>query len=184
MQLDLLSSSRYKSRKNLYLEAKMLNTMFDRFAEQSPITVMARMLMERVFNPDQMDAWFDQTAKEQYTKELLFSSVFDIVSQVVCGKRPSISAAYQASREEIGVSLTSVYNKLNGIEPQTSGELVRYAGQEISPVIRMLLGKPETPCRLPHKASGWKLPRKNRAPNPGTQIPGSRAAARQIAGRL
>ncbi len=123
----------------------MLNTMLDRFAEQSPITVMARILMERVFNPDQMDAWFDQTAKEQYTKDLLFSSVFDITSQVVCGKRPSLSAAYQASREEIGVSLTSVYNKLNGIEPQTSAELVRYASQRISPVIQMLAGKPETP---------------------------------------
>jgi len=30
---------------------------------------------------------------------------------------------YQASAEEIGVSVTSVYNKINGIEPNISAEL-------------------------------------------------------------
>ncbi|MEH2055537.1 MAG: hypothetical protein V7K97_05045 [Nostoc sp.] len=47
------------------------------------------------------------------------------MSLVVCGIHPSVHAAHQASVEEIGVSVTSVYNKINGIEPSTSGELVR-----------------------------------------------------------
>jgi hypothetical protein len=34
-------------------------------------------MMERVLNPEQLDQWFNKTAKEQYTKDLLFSSVFD-----------------------------------------------------------------------------------------------------------
>ena len=123
----------------------MLNPIFDRFVEKSPLTVMARGLMERILNPEQLDQWFDQTAREQYTKELLFSSVFDIMSQVVCGNRPSVNAAYQAAREEIGVSVTSVYNKLNGIESHISAELVRYAASQTAPVIQTLQGKPETP---------------------------------------
>ena len=71
----------------------MLNPIFERFAQKSPLTVIARGMMERVLNPEQLDQWFNNTAKAQYTKDLLFSSVFDIMSQVVCGNRPSVNAA-------------------------------------------------------------------------------------------
>ena len=118
----------------------MLNPVFDRFAEQSPISVMARGTMERILNPAQLNEWFENTAQEQYTRELLFSSVFDIMSQVVCGVHSSVHAAHQASEEKIGVSVTSVYNKLNGIEANTSAELVRYAAGEAKPLIEELGG--------------------------------------------
>ena len=107
-----------------------LNPVFDRFVEKSPISVMARAVMERLLNPDQLNDWFDKTARKQYTRELLFSSVFDIMSQVVLGSQRSVNAAFQASEEDIAVSVTSVYNKLNGIEPNTSAELVRYAAAQ------------------------------------------------------
>jgi IS4 transposase len=123
----------------------MLNPIFERFAEKSPLTVIARGMMERVLDPEQLDQWFDKNAKEQYTKDLLFSSVFDIMSQVVCGNRLSVNAAYQAAKDKIGVSITSVYNKLNGIEAHTSAELVRYAARQVSPVIKALLGKSVAP---------------------------------------
>ena len=123
----------------------MLSPVFDRFVDVSPISVMARSTMERVLNPEQLDAWFDRTAKEQYTKDLLFSSVFDIMSQVVCQTRPSVNAAYQASKDEIGVSITSLYNKINGIEPQISAELVRYAANETSRLIKNLGGLKSSP---------------------------------------
>src|SRR3990172_10858612 len=105
----------------------MMDSVFDAFVKKSPITVRARGMMERVLNPEQLNAWFDNTAEVQYTRQLLFSSVFDIMSQVVCGHHPSIHGAFQASKEDIGVSITSLYNKLNGIEARTSAELVRYA---------------------------------------------------------
>jgi hypothetical protein len=123
----------------------MLSPVFDRFAKKSPMTVIARGMMERVLNPGQLDQWFDATATEQYTKELLFSSVFDIMSQVVCGSRPSVNAAYQASKDEIAVSVTSLYNKLNGIEANTSAELVRYAAGQIAPIIEKLGGTNDSP---------------------------------------
>ena len=123
----------------------MLNPIFERFAQKSPLTAIARGMMERVLNPEQLDQWFNHTAKAQYTKDLLFSSVFDLMSQVVCGSRPSLNAAYHASREQIGVSITSVYNKLNGIEATTSAELVRFAAGEVSAVIEQLAGKGPSP---------------------------------------
>jgi hypothetical protein len=119
----------------------MLNSIFKPFVEKSPISVMARGMLEHVLNPDQLNKWFDTTAKEQYTKDLLFSTIFELMSQVVQGSRRSVHAAFQSSKEDIGVSITSVYNKLNGIEADTSAELVRYAAGQVEPIIRKLLGK-------------------------------------------
>jgi len=123
----------------------MLSPIFKQFVEKSPISVMARGMMERVLNPSQLNQWFNETAEQQYTKELMFSSVFDLMSQVVCGSRNSIHAAYQASTEDIGVSITSLYNKLNGIETNTSAELVRYAAKQVEPIIKKLGGTMHSP---------------------------------------
>lgn len=124
-----------------------MNPIMEKFVEKSPVPVMARGMMERVLNPEQLDEWFEKTANEQYTRELLFSSVFDIMSQTVSGSRPSVHAAYQASKEEISVSIASVYNKLNGIEIKTSAELVRYAAKSVTPVIEDLKGTRTSPLQ-------------------------------------
>jgi len=42
---------------------------------------------------------------------------------VVLGSRKSVNAAFMASHDGINVSITSVYNKLNSIEINTSVEL-------------------------------------------------------------
>lgn len=118
----------------------MMDSVFDAFVSKSPITVMARGMMERVLNPEQLNEWFENTAEVQYTRQLLFSSVFDIMSQIVCGHHQSVHGAFQASKEDIGVSITSLYNKLNGIEATTSAELVRYAAGQMQPLIEQLGG--------------------------------------------
>ncbi len=123
----------------------MLNPIFERFVEKSPVSVMARGMMEHVLNPQQLDQWFEHTAQRQYTQDLLFLSVFDIMCQVVSDSRRSVHAAYQASKEQIAVSVTSLYNKLNGIEVNTSAELVRYAAAAVSPVIEALKGTRRSP---------------------------------------
>ena len=127
----------------------MLSSVFEPFVEQSPISVMARGLMERVLNPDQLNEWFDRTAEEQYTKDLMFSSVFNLMSLVVLGSYRSVNTAYKDLKKDLGVSLASVYNKLNGIEPATSAELVSYAVEQVEPIIRDLGGT--MPPLLPGK---------------------------------
>jgi len=42
-----------------------LNPVFDRFVEGSPISVMARGIMERALNPEQLNAWYDNTVEKQ-----------------------------------------------------------------------------------------------------------------------
>jgi hypothetical protein len=41
----------------------MLAPAFDKFVEKSPISVMARGMIERVLNPVQLNQWYDTTAK-------------------------------------------------------------------------------------------------------------------------
>ncbi len=96
---------------------------------------MVRRLLEKALCPQILDELFERSAKTQYTRELLFSTVVNLISLVVCGVYPSVHAAHQALSEEIGVSVTSVYNKINGIEPSSSGELVREVGSQMEATI-------------------------------------------------
>lgn len=125
----------------------MLSELFSRFIQESATTVMARAVLERMLPPEQLDAWFERTAKRQYTRELLFSSVFGMMLEVVCGIRTSVHAASQALAHTLPVSIVSVYHKLNGLEPATAAALVRYVASQASALIRELGG--ERPVRLP-----------------------------------
>src|SRR5262245_7415733 len=124
----------------------LLGPVFDRFAQKSPVSVMARATLERALCPQELDALFERCAQAQYTRDLLFSTLVDLLSAVVCGVRHSVHAAYQASEPEIAVSVTSVYNKLAGVEPQTSAALVRFSAGRLADVIAAL---GPTPAWLP-----------------------------------
>ena len=118
----------------------LFKDVFDRFVEQSPICVMARGLMERALAPKRVDALFEKTAQRQYTRELLFSTTVDVMALVVCRVRPSVNAAYQARKEEIGVSVRALYDKLQCLEPEISAALVRDTAQRLEPIIRRMKG--------------------------------------------
>ncbi len=109
-----------------------------RFMEKSPVPVMVQGLLERVLSPAKLNAWFERTAVEQYTRELLFSTVFELMNLVVFKTFPSVNAAYQETSEQIGVSIASVYNKLNGIEAGTSAAMVRDTASEKADIIGAL----------------------------------------------
>lgn len=102
----------------------LLGERFTDFVAGSPISVMMRGIIEQVFDADRIDELFEREAEVQYTRELRFSTVADLMSAVVFDIAPSIGAAYQHIAEEINVSRKSVYNKLNGVEPQVSAAMV------------------------------------------------------------
>ena len=115
-----------------------LGKVFEPFVEQRPICVMARGVLENLFNADKIDALFARTAEVQYTRELLFSSVVDLMGQVVLGVQPSVHAAYQAQAVQLGISDQAVYDKLRQVELRVSAELVRDAARQAAPVIGAL----------------------------------------------
>ncbi len=79
--------------------------------EKSPVTVLLRALMEVTLDAEKLDDLFAQTAQTGYTKEILFSTLVKMMTQVVCSVRQSIGSVYKATSEEIGVSKTAVYDK-------------------------------------------------------------------------
>jgi len=112
-----------------------LGKVFEPFVEQRPICVMARGVLEHLFNAERIDALFARTAKVQYTRAVLFSSVVDLMGQVVLGVQPSVHAAYQAQADQLGVSDQAIYDKLNHVALGVSAELVRDAARQAAPVI-------------------------------------------------
>ena len=119
----------------------VLDDIFERFAQQSPVTVMARAALEHALSPQAIDALFEQTAQRQYTRTLLFSSVVDLMGTVVAKIHPAVNAAYRAKAEALGVSLRAVYDKLERLEPGLSAELVRHTARTLNPVVTAMGGE-------------------------------------------
>jgi len=118
----------------------MLEQVFDRFAKKAPVVVMVRGILERVLSPVALNELYNRVADKQYTRELLFSSIFELMNLVVCRIQPSIHSAYQDNKEEILTSVASVYNKLNGIDIATSQALVRETAEKMAESIHDIKG--------------------------------------------
>ena len=118
-----------------------LKEIFQPFVEKSAVSVMARSAMERLLSPAWVDEIFEKTSDGQYTRTLLFSSVFAVMVRVVFKQAKSARWAYQSRAKEVGVSLTSVYNKINGVTPTTAAALVREAGRSSAQLIDEMGGR-------------------------------------------
>jgi hypothetical protein len=74
-------------------------------------------------------------AEKQYERELLFSTLVDLVSQVVTRSSKSVHAAYTNAKRRITVSVQALYDKLDHVEPCTSRSLVQHTAEEASRLI-------------------------------------------------
>lgn len=116
----------------------ILSGVLERFKRKSAITVMAQMGMARALDAKWIDALFEQHSSSQYTRELLFSTTVDLMSLVSLGLSPSVHAAAKSMGDQLNVAVQSVYNKLNGIEPQVVRALVQGSGERLVPVVQAL----------------------------------------------
>ncbi len=112
-----------------------------RFMNFSPIPVMVRILLERLLSPKNINSIFENNAENQYSRELLFSTLFDMMGLVVTKVFPSINAVYTTKKSDIGVSLASVYNKLNGLELGISSALVHDTASDMQGIIDDINGR-------------------------------------------
>jgi hypothetical protein len=116
----------------------LLDTIFAPFVKERPICVMARAVLERLLDAQRLDDLFARTAERQYTRELLFSSLVHLMSEVVLGGHPPVHAAYQAPKDTLGVSTTALYNKLDRVETGVAAALVRDSARLAEPVVKAL----------------------------------------------
>ena len=102
----------------------VLGTVLERFIQDAPMPLMFRALLERALDPAELDGMFEATATRQYTRELLFSAIVDLLAVVVFRMQPSVRRAYLSSSGMMA-TLTAVYEKLKGTEPEVCRNLVR-----------------------------------------------------------
>ncbi len=129
----------------------VVDAVVERFAHHSPVTLMARLALQRTLDPAWIDEVFAQHAQHQYVRELLFSTTVELMSLVAVGLRPSLHAAAQAAGAALPVSITALYDKVNGTEPALVRALVAGSAQRLAPVMALLQrGKPAL-------APGWRV---------------------------
>jgi hypothetical protein len=110
----------------------------ERIEQRAPVCVMLRALLENAFAPERLDQLFERTAQAQENKTLLFSTVADIMGLVAMKVHPSVHAAYQARAEKIGVTVKSLYDKLQRTEPCVSRMMVRDSGAKLHGILAKL----------------------------------------------
>jgi IS4 transposase len=121
----------------------MFPAAFVPFIEQRPIGVMARAIVERFFEPEHLDLLFRESAVAQYERDLLFSSVVELMQSVVLGAEPSVFAAYRKRRHKLPVGDDSIYNKIKGMELGVSEAVVRDSARRATEVIDQLQARRE-----------------------------------------
>src|ERR1700722_1506846 len=90
----------------------ILSDIFERFVQDSPLTVMTQAILENALPPATVDELFEDYADSQYTRKLLFSDVVNLMSMVVCSIRPSINSAFKKLAPTLGVTRKAVYDKI------------------------------------------------------------------------
>ena len=96
----------------------VLDEIFERFVQQSPVTVMVRATLEHALAPQVIDALFERTAERRYTRTLPCSSVVDLMAAVVTKVQPAVNT-----------------------EPGVSAELVWHTAGTLGPVIAAMSGE-------------------------------------------
>lgn len=114
-----------------------MDEILQRFLDEAPVAVMTRATIARTVAGSTLNEIFGRNASEQYTRELTFSALTGLMCKVVFRMYPSVNAAYQQT-PDIPVSITSVYNKLNGLETRVSQALVAETASSMGQIIASL----------------------------------------------
>ena len=115
----------------------MLDAVLERFVTRCPVAVLAHLSLQRALGGAWVDELFAAHAEQQYTRELLFSTVVDLMALVAVGLRPSLHAAAREAlvAGTLGVSLQALYAKVNHTEPALLRALVRASAARLAPVM-------------------------------------------------
>ena len=108
----------------------VFDAVLQRFVEQCPVAVLARLTIQQAISAEWVDAVFAKHSRRQYTHDLLFSTVVELMRLVAVGLRPSLHAAAKAS-STLNVSITALYDKVNHVEPAVLRALVQGSAERL-----------------------------------------------------
>jgi len=117
-----------------------MDEILNRFVAETPVAVMVQATLRRVFADTALDRLFARHAQVQYTRELTFSTPTRLMLQGVMQERRSLHDAYRHAEQDLPVSVTSVYNKVNSLEPGVSQALVAETAAAMTALVAALPG--------------------------------------------
>ena len=126
----------------------MWKAVIERFERHAPASVMARLALEHALPAHWTNEVFETHRQRQYPRELMFSSIVELMTLVTLGMRPSLHAAAR-QHEGLAVSLAALYDKVNRSEPAVLRGLVSGSAQRLMPVVAEWGG--------PTSLAGWQL---------------------------
>ena len=126
----------------------MWSEVLERFEQHAPVGVMARVALEQALPATCIDEVFEASRQRQYPRELMMSTVVELMMLVSLGLRPSLHAAAR-KMEQLPVSLAALYDKVNSTEPAVLRALVQGSATRLAPVMAQLGGQASL--------SGWRL---------------------------
>ena len=127
----------------------ILGQAFEKFVEGSPVSVMIRGSLEYALPESFLNELFKGAARKQYTRNLLFSDIVDVMASVVCQVFPSVNAAYKKQRQRFTVTCRALYDKINLVEPRVTRELVVQTARRLRPVAHRLQKHSDRKALLP-----------------------------------
>ncbi len=89
---------------------RFMEKAFDKFVDKKPVSVMMRATIANTLSAARLDKLFVDHAQQQYAGDLLFSTVADLMGEVVLNVQPSVNAAWRENKEEVGVTVKSVWS--------------------------------------------------------------------------
>ena len=98
------------------------------FLRRAPLPVLVRCCLEWMLEQAKLETLFEQTAEQQYTRQLTLDFLVDLMLDVACGIQPSAHAALKARHEQIDISRQAFYAKLQRMElPLSEAIVARFA---------------------------------------------------------
>jgi IS4 transposase len=89
----------------------MWQAVIERFERHAPASVMARLALEQALPAAWVDEVFETHRQRQYSRELMFSTIVELMTLVTLELRPSVHAAAR-QMPNLPVSLAALYDKL------------------------------------------------------------------------
>lgn len=126
----------------------MWQAVVERFEQHAPACVMARLALEQALPAVWVDEVFEEHRQRQYSRELMFSTIVELMTLVTLGLRPSLHAAAR-KLQSLPVSVAALYDKLKRTEPEVLQGLVRGSAQRLVAVAAQIDGQASLP--------GWQL---------------------------
>jgi hypothetical protein len=108
----------------------VLGECFEKCIARSPVSVMVRGTLERVFAPEKLERVVTANALLQYPRELTFAQCVGLRSEVGFRSAPSVGAWDKAQQEERRVTRQAVDDKRKQLELPPAAGWVAYGGRE------------------------------------------------------